>query len=312
MLFIVTALNNAKWTTLVTGRYMITMMMLLCYVNLSGMSLECIVIVLMINSLLGGQTCTDYVNIEQDGDSQLGRTPKGRLAIFPRLNFTCNGRITSITARVSSSSRNGYPSFQVWGPSSVGSTVYNKIGEVQLQSDDQVTGSGDYQTANIILTGNNTIEFQSGDVVGYYHPSNTRYSVRDISTDGYVLYRFDGSPVPNSVNLNNNDVIRGTSRQPLIQFSIGTEMFSLSVVCLYYVIDIQCDNLTTPANGMISCNSGRVGVGYEGDTCNFTCNTGYELTGSDTRTCQSDGSWDGTDNVCKRGIFTYVLYNISG
>ena len=23
------------------------------------------------------------------------------------------------------------------------------------------------------------------------------------------------------------------------------------------------------------------------DTCSFTCNTGYELTGSDTRTCQS-------------------------
>ena len=37
-------------------------------------------------------------------------------------------------------------------------------------------------------------------------------------------------------------------------------------------------NLSTPANGEItSCGSGRVGVGYEGDTCNFTCNNGYEL-----------------------------------
>ena len=50
------------------------------------------------------------------------------------------------------------------------------------------------------------------------------------------------------------------------------------------------------------CSSGRVGVGYEGDTCSFTCNTGYELTGSDTRTCQSDGSWSGSD-VCRRGMF---------
>ena len=56
-----------------------------------------------------------------------------------------------------------------------------------------------------------------------------------------------------------------------------------------FSIDIQC---AAPANGEItSCSSGRVGVGYEGDTCSFTCNTGYELTGSDTRTCQSDGSW---------------------
>ena len=36
------------------------------------------------------------------------------------------------------------------------------------------------------------------------------------------------------------------------------------------------------------CSSGRVGVGYEGDTCSFTCNTGYELTGSSERTCQSN------------------------
>ena len=46
----------------------------------------------------------------------------------------------------------------------------------------------------------------------------------------------------------------------------------------------------------MSCSSGRVGVGYEGDTCSFTCNTGYELTGSDTRACQSDGSWSGNDD----------------
>ena len=51
----------------------------------------------------------------------------------------------------------------------------------------------------------------------------------------------------------------------------------------------------------MSCSSGRVGVGYEKDTCSLTCNTGYELTGSDTRTCQSDGSWSGSDDVCRRG-----------
>ena len=48
----------------------------------------------------------------------------------------------------------------------------------------------------------------------------------------------------------------------------------------------------------MSCSSGRVGVGYEGDTCGFTCNTGYELTGSDTRTCQSNGSWSGSPVSC--------------
>ena len=196
---------------------MITMMMLLCYVNLSGMSLECIVIVLMNNSLLGGQTCTDYVNIEQNGQDHIGR---GVVAIIPRLNFTCNGRITSIRARVRNSGKSEYLFFQVWRPSSTNPTSYNKIGEVQLQSDNQVTGSGNYRTVNIILTGNNTIEFQSGDVVGYYHPSNSRYRVRTIRTDGYRLYQFDGSPVPTSVNLNDADH-NDNNMQPLIQFITG-------------------------------------------------------------------------------------------
>ena len=184
-------------------------------------------------TILGGQTCTDSVNIEQDGDRNLWHTPNGRLAIFPRLNFTCNGRITSIRARVSSSSRSGNLLFlQVWRPVSA-NAIYNKIGEVQLQSN-QVTGSGTYQTANIMLTGDNAIEFQSGDVVGYYHPLNTSYLVRDISTDGYVLYRFDGSPVPNSVELSNRDAMINF-RQPLIQFTIGTEIISHSVASTYVI-----------------------------------------------------------------------------
>ena len=48
----------------------------------------------------------------------------------------------------------------------------------------------------------------------------------------------------------------------------------------------------------MSCSSGRVGVGYEGDTCSFTCNTGYELTGSSERICESDGSWSGSPVSC--------------
>ena len=200
---------------------MITMMMLLCYVNLSGMSLECIVIVLMNNSLLGGQRCTDSVNIQQRG-LIIGRN---RLAIIPRLNFTCDGRITSIRARVFMSfDFRDYPSFQVWRPSSAGSTIYNKIGEVQLQSDDQVTGIGFYQTANIVLTGNNTIEFQSGDVVGYYHPPQSRYQVVNIfhTGNGYMLYRFDGSPAPTSIDIGERDV-KLDFYQPLLQFSIGMD-----------------------------------------------------------------------------------------
>ena len=217
--FVVSA--KVQWSALVTGRYMITMMVLLCYVNLSGMSLECIVIVLMNNLPLGGQECTDYVDIERSGNNVLGRNT---LAIIPRLNFTCNGRITSIRARMEfNDRRSDFPFIQVWRPASVGSTIYNKVGEVQLQSDDQVTDKGTYRTATIILTGNNTIEVQPGDVVGYYHPSDTRYRVRTLQTDGYRLYQFSGS-LGLSVNLSNADQMNN-NRQPLIQFTIGKCIF---------------------------------------------------------------------------------------
>ena len=81
---------------------------------------------------------------------------------------------------------------------------------------------------------------------------------------------------------------------------------------LYFITDIQCDSLSIPANGNVFCSSGRVGVGYVGDTCSFKCNIGYELTGSGTRTCRSDGSWSGINITCGRGIyFIPVLFDIT-
>ena len=51
-------------------------------------------------------------------------------------------------------------------------------------------------------------------------------------------------------------------------------------------------------NGELFCSLRDDGAPSYQDTCSFTCNTGYELIGSATRTCQSDGSWSGSDVVC--------------
>ena len=118
-----------------------------------------------------------------------------------------------------SNGNSDYPLFQVWRPPSVDSTVYAKIGEVQLQSDDQVTRvSNNVRIATIILTSNNTIEVQSGDVVGYYHPFDAFLRVMTRGTNGYRLYQFNGSH--ESVDLNNS-IDNSTFRQPVIQFNIG-------------------------------------------------------------------------------------------
>jgi len=174
--------------------------------------------------VIDGQVCTDQVDIQQKGNSQFRAN---RLAIFPRLNFTCNGRITNIRARVANNSRRNLLSVQTWRQSSPGSTKYTRINTVQLQSNQVTTGSGGFLEANIPLSGDDRIEFQSGDVIGYLNPRNFQYTIRDIPTEGYDLYRFDGSPANTSVNLKNADNV-SNNRQPLIQFTIGKYIFVIN------------------------------------------------------------------------------------
>ena len=78
--------------------------------------------------------------------------------------------------------------------------------------------------------------------------------------------------------------------------------FTHNYVCALITI-VNCSALNRPMNGMVSCSLGDDGFYSYEDNCSFTCNTGYELTGSDTRTCQSNGSWSGTDTMCRRGNY---------
>ena len=64
------------------------------------------------------------------------------------------------------------------------------------------------------------------------------------------------------------------------------------------ILIVSCPFLTDLNNGTINCSLGDDGVPSYEDTCSFTCNTGYELTGSSERTCQSDGSWSGSPVSC--------------
>ena len=61
---------------------------------------------------------------------------------------------------------------------------------------------------------------------------------------------------------------------------------------------VECPDLGNPMNGMISCSLMHTPIFSYEDTCSFTCNTGYELTGSSERTCQNNGSWSGSPVSC--------------
>jgi len=70
-----------------------------------------------------------------------------------------------------------------------------------------------------------------------------------------------------------------------------------------YEFAVICPSLTDPNNGAMTCSLGDDGTPTYEDTCSFTCKTGYELADSDTRTCQSDGSWSGMKTICIKGQY---------
>ena len=69
---------------------------------------------------------------------------------------------------------------------------------------------------------------------------------------------------------------------------------------MFLILVVICQALGNPTNGTINCTLGDDGVLSYEDTCSYTCNTGYELVGSDQRMCLFDGTWNGDDEVLCR------------
>ena len=66
---------------------------------------------------------------------------------------------------------------------------------------------------------------------------------------------------------------------------------------------IQCEQLSAPANGRVTQPSS---FGLNSVT-SFTCNSGYRLMGSEQRTCQAAGTWDGSPTTCNRKAQRYLF-----
>ena len=94
--------------------------------------------------------------------------------------FTCNGRVTGVTAHLAPVEVFGgtpgteLPVFQVWHPVLPGSSVYSIVGQVHFQSAVQINGN--YYVSTVLLTeDDDQIEFQSGDVIAFYQPTNSSH-----------------------------------------------------------------------------------------------------------------------------------------
>ena len=86
----------------------------------------------------------------------------------------------------------------------------------------------------------------------------------------------------------------------------------LALVCLFpFSTAVDCGNLPNPANGQVT----TTGTTF-GQNATYSCNTGYNLMGDSTRTCQATGNWSGSAPTCERMFLlsehhlsiTYMIY----
>ena len=57
---------------------------------------------------------------------------------------------------------------------------------------------------------------------------------------------------------------------------------------------VECGTLNDTTNGRVSHPNGTT---FE-QTATYSCDTGYNLMGNSTRTCQATGNWSGNEPAC--------------
>ena len=77
------------------------------------------------------------------------------------------------------------------------------------------------------------------------------------------------------------------------------------IYMILLISTVDCGSLTDPANGSVNHTS-------FGQTATYTCNTGYNLVGDSTRTCEGTGEWSGSAPTCvgmlKDDLAVYSMY----
>ena len=70
-------------------------------------------------------------------------------------------------------------------------------------------------------------------------------------------------------------------------------LYSVSIYSMSADSDADCGDPGTPTNGQHTLSSTT-----HNSVVTYTCDVGYTLQGSDSRTCQSSGQWSGSVPQC--------------
>jgi len=201
------------------------------------------------------------VNIQQKGTNASTNDVQ---VIVPNISFSCNGRITGYLISLGDgdednededneddnedednededNDESNFPVIQVWHPTS--STVYTRVDTECALTDSDISRMRDsmgdrYYLGNVSCTENTRIEFQSGDVLGYYQGDDLHYRMWNIETMEHTYYYYhieneDEDGPLTSFNLSNADNDIG---RPLIQLIFGKNITLILLLLLNHNI----------------------------------------------------------------------------
>jgi len=114
---------------------------------------------------------------------------------------------------VSSCASGDLPIIQIWRPSSLNSTVYYRIGQVQVTN--TINVATNHSFTNITISNSSELEFQSGDVLGYYHSINSSHLISNIWAIGHTSY-VSSSTNASTATIDVMELTRNYNEQPLI------------------------------------------------------------------------------------------------
>ena len=174
----------------------------------------------------------------------------GSQVLVPKMNFSCNGAITTLIVNLTKGStgsnnnddNNGddeendqgngdkkrktditksFPRIEVWRPSN---SSYFKMDCYILSADDI---NSEEKLANVSLI-NEPMKFQSGDVIGYYIPTGSAYSIQNIPAMGNTSYSITTNNALDKFTINGNVTVSGML--PIIQVVVG-KLVTSTIYC---------------------------------------------------------------------------------
>lgn len=164
------------------------------------------------------------VNVQQQGDEQID--DNSQVILF---QMKCSGRITGYMVSLSQEENgSNYPSIQVWSPTESAKVLEN-VNNYMLTEDD-INETQNYYFANVTFAEDKMIKFNSSSYIGYYQPSDSRYTIWSVNTTaaGYSIFTIERNEFNDFFDFVEATGI--TDSQPLIQIVIGIFKCTIAIL----------------------------------------------------------------------------------